>query len=232
MWHYRSVHGPGISGVPRRSGSWRTASGKSRMKIFYFPAFFQIFFRILLDFSGFFSGFWQLLFWAARTWTWTKNLPQIFSSQKTTKNNIIIMLLHTYLLQIVQKNWMKKEKRSCFDFFVMLRVISWSAIYISSDCTVLHKIKRRKIVQALSPRIFLSTVDKIIGTKYICTKYVDRNYNIHLQNTTTLLPIIQELFFHVIIFFCPAQIKNIYCFSQKKYQLKNVFKNKTVGFFN
>ena len=144
-----------------------------------------------------------------------KNLPQIFSSQKTTKNNIIIMLLHTYLLKIVQKIWMKKEKRSCFDFFVMLRVISWSAIYLVSDCTVLHKIKRRKIVQALSPRIFLSTVDKIIGTKYICTKYVDRNYNIHLQNTTTLLPIIQELFFHVIIFFCPAQIKNIYCFSQK-----------------
>ena len=156
-----------------------------------------------------------------------QKLPQIkFQSTTTTKKQ----KQYYYLLQIVQKIWMKKEKRSCFDFFVMLRVISWSAIYISSDCTVLHKIKRRKIVQALSPRIFLSTVDKIIGTKYICTKYVDRNYNIHLQNTTTLLPIIQELFFHVIIFFCPAQIKNIYCFSQKKYQLKNVFKNKLLVF--
>ena len=64
----------------------------------------------------------------------------------------------------------------------------------------------------------------MIGTKYISTKYVDRNYNIHLQNTTTLLPIIQELFFHVIFLFCPAQIKNIYCFSQKKYQLKMFLK--------
>ena len=112
MWHYRSVHGPGISGVPRRSGSWRTASGKSRMKIF--PRIF----RILLDFSGFFPGFWQLLFWAARTWT--KNLPQIFSSQKTTKNknNIIIMLLyiHTYC-KLFKKLDEERKKEVCFDFF-------------------------------------------------------------------------------------------------------------------
>merc|ERR1711879_796678 len=49
--HYRSVHGPGISGVPRRSRSWRTASGKSRMKILLFPGsfpnIFPDFFRIL-----------------------------------------------------------------------------------------------------------------------------------------------------------------------------------------
>jgi len=36
---------------------------------------------------------------------------KFFPVKKTTKNNIIIMLLHTYLLQIVQKNWMKKEEK-------------------------------------------------------------------------------------------------------------------------
>ena len=79
-------------------------------------------------------------------------------------------------------------------------------------------------------RIFLSTVDKMIGTKYISTKYVDRNYNIHLQNTTTLLPIIQELFFHVIIFFVLLKLKTYIVFLRRKYQLKNVFKNKQLVF--
>jgi len=62
---------------------------------FYFPDFFQIFFRV---FSGNDNYYFEL-----PEHEQTKNLPQIFSSQKTTKNNIIIMLLHTYLLQIVQK---------------------------------------------------------------------------------------------------------------------------------
>ena len=79
-------------------------------------------------------------------------------------------------------------------------------------------------------QIFLSTVDKMIGTKYISTKYVDRSYNIHLQNTTTtLLPIIQELFFHVIIFFVLLKLKTYIVFL-RKISVKNVFKNKQLFF--
>ena len=88
---------------------------------FYFPGFFP---NIFPDSPGFFPDF-DNYYFELPEHEQTKNLPQIFSSQKThNKNNIIIMLLHTYLLQIVQKIWMKKEKRSCFDFFVMLRLIS------------------------------------------------------------------------------------------------------------
>ena len=124
--------GQGAGGQQVANPEWR----------FFFPDFFQIFFRI-------FSGFWQLLFWAARTWTNKKFATNFFQSKNHKKQYYYYAITYTYLLQIVQKiGWRKKEKRSCFDFFVMLRrVISWSAIYILSDCTVLHKIKRRKIVQ-------------------------------------------------------------------------------------
>ena len=118
LWHYRSVHGPGISGVPRRSGSWRTASGKSRMKIFIISRIFSKYFPdFLLDFFPDFDNY----YFELPEHEQKKNLPQIFSSQKTTKNknNIIIMLLHTYLLQIVQKiGWRKKKKE-----FVL--IFSW-----------------------------------------------------------------------------------------------------------
>ena len=120
MWHYRSVHGPGISGVPRRSGSWRTASGKSRMKIFIisrnFPKYFSGFSWIFPDFPPDFDNY----YFELPEHEQTKNLPQIFSSQKTTKNknNIIIMLYYipTYCKLFKKIGW-RKKKRSLFWFF-------------------------------------------------------------------------------------------------------------------
>ena len=208
--------GQGAGGQQVANPEWR---------FFISRNFFPNIFRILLDFPGFFPGFWQLLFWAARIWTNKKFATNFFQSKNHKKQKQYYYYAITYLpIANCSKNLDEERKKKLFWFFRDAESnILICNIHLVSDCTVLHKIKRRKIVQTLSPRIFLSTVDKIIGTKYICTKYVDRNYNIHLQNTTTLLPIIQELFFHVIIFFCPAQIKNIYCFSQKKYQLKKCF---------
>ena len=125
MWHYRSVHGPGISGVPRRSGSWRTASGKSRMKIFFpgfFPNIFPDFFRIL-----------TIIILSCQNMNKQKICHKFFPVKKPQKTKTILLLCYITYLPIANcsKNWMKKEKKGvCFDFFVMLRrVISWSAIY-------------------------------------------------------------------------------------------------------
>ena len=113
MWHYRSVHGPGISGVPRRSGSWRTASGKSRMKIFHFPEFFSKYFS---GFSWIFSGFWQLLFWAARTWTNKKFATNFFQSKNHKKQYYYYAI--TYLpIANCSKNLDEERKKKLFWFF-------------------------------------------------------------------------------------------------------------------
>ena len=170
------------------------------------PGFFRIFSRIL-----------TIIILSCQNMNKQKICHKFFPVKKPQKTILLLCYYIPTYCKLFKKFGWRKKKEVCFDFFVMLRVISWSIcnIHLVSDCTVLHKIKRRKIVQALSPRIFLSTVDKIIGTKYICTKYVDRNYNIHLQNTTTLLPIIQELFFHVIIFFVLLKLKTYIVFLRK-----------------
>ena len=73
---------------------------------------------------------------------------KFFPVKKPQKTKTILLLCYYTYIPIANcsKNWMKKEKKKfVLIFFVMLRrVISWSAIYILSDCTVLHKIKRRK----------------------------------------------------------------------------------------
>ena len=83
------------------------------MKILLFPGFFP---NIFPDFDNY--------YFELPEHEQTKNLPQIFSSQKTTKNknNIIIMLYYipTYC-KLFKKLDEERKKGVCFDFFVMLR---------------------------------------------------------------------------------------------------------------